>query len=89
LRYLKVAAEQPVITLDGGDRHPLAQQPVEEAARAGPRLAVDETHAGPGDVFRSLDVARVPGRQGEPFLEMSEGHHHHRPPASVRRTKGR
>jgi len=74
-----VAAEKPVIALDGGDRHPgFAQQPVEETARAGPRLAVDETHAGPRDVFRPLDAARVAGGQGEPFLQMSEGHDHHR-----------
>src|SRR3981081_3859010 len=48
LRNLKVAAEQPVIALDGGARHPgLAQQAVEETARPSPRLAVDETYAGP------------------------------------------
>src|SRR6266850_1940523 len=82
LRDLEVAAEQAVVSGHRGGGHPrLAQQPIEEAPRAGALLPVDEPDVLARDVFRLADAQRISAGNGESLLQVREGDDHHRPAA--------
>ena len=90
LRDLQVPGEEVLVAFDGGGRHArLAQDAVEEPARARPRLAVHQADLGPGDVLRLADAQRISLGDGESFFEVREGHHHHRAPSESTAHEGK
>src|SRR6266850_5959000 len=71
LRHLQVATEKPLVASDGGGWNAsLPQQPIEEAARSGSRLPIDEADFGPGNVFQLANPPRIPLGDGEALFEV-------------------